>query len=132
MVKLRVKAFLEGLCQRMAADHPCDGEAAADPGTLGLPAGPADDSTHGLAPHALVVSHGAYMRLAVRYLVEDLKCIVPRGMKASHIFSACPNTGICRFVLTVHHTDAARLPPVAIHCVFINRKDHLKSLKEQP
>ncbi|XP_018581651.2 fructose-2,6-bisphosphatase TIGAR B-like [Scleropages formosus] len=131
-VKLRVKAFLEALCQRMAADHPCDGEMALAPGTLGPPAGLADDGIHGVVPHALVVTHGAYMRLAVRYLVEDLNCSVPRGVKVSHIFSACPNTGICRFVVTLRHGDASRLPPIAIHCIFVNRKDHLKSLKEQP
>ncbi|XP_036374182.1 probable fructose-2,6-bisphosphatase TIGAR A [Megalops cyprinoides] len=133
-VKLRIHEFMAALYRRMAADHWRDGESApaggtasgAGSGTDGCPCGQPDDGLHGVAAHALVVSHGAYMRLVVRYLVEDLHCSVPHSLRTSHLFSACPNTGVCRFVFTLRRGDGG-LAPASIHCVFVNRKDHLKT-----
>ncbi|KAI1888395.1 hypothetical protein AGOR_G00184700 [Albula goreensis] len=138
-VKVRIQEFLRVLFLRMVADH-CspDGhkeaskgsEAASGPESEmdGHLAGQPDDGLLGVPAHALVVSHGAYMRVMVHYLVEDLQCSVPPSLKTSHLFSACPNTGICRFIFKLRLTDAGPTP-VAIHCVFINRKDHLKAIK---
>nr|XP_023694377.1 fructose-2,6-bisphosphatase TIGAR isoform X1 [Paramormyrops kingsleyae] len=127
-VKLRIKAFMETLVHRMAVEHCSNGQLGAE--LQGPPAGLPDDGVRVLAPHALVVSHGAYMRVAVRYLVEDLHCGVPCDAKLSHVFSACPNTGMCRFVVTLP-ASKPHLPSAAIRCIFVNRKDHLKAAKEE-
>ncbi|KAJ8269093.1 hypothetical protein COCON_G00117000 [Conger conger] len=135
-VKLRIEEFMRALFLRMAADHggpdgpqdACGSSGAAsspDSETDGPVASRPDDGLLGVPAHALVVSHGAYMRVAVRYLVEDLQCSLPPNMKASQLYSACPNTGICRFVFTLRLTDAGPVPG-AVRCVFINRKEHLK------
>lgn len=93
-------------------------------------AGLASDGVESLRAHALVVSHGAFIRVAVRHLVDDLHCSLPEGIKMSQVYSACPNTGTCRFVITLRMEDSVpRL--VALHCVFINRKEHLGSLKDE-
>uniref|UniRef100_A0A8C8EI58 Uncharacterized protein n=1 Tax=Oncorhynchus tshawytscha TaxID=74940 RepID=A0A8C8EI58_ONCTS len=88
----------------------------------GLP----DNGMEGVPLHALVVSHGAYIRVAVRHFVEDLQCSLPQGLKMSTVLSACPNTGISRFVLIVSPTESG-LALSAVRCVFTNRKDHLTS-----
>ncbi|KAJ8393437.1 hypothetical protein AAFF_G00061590 [Aldrovandia affinis] len=136
-VKVRIVGFLESMFRRLAADH-CGAGSREEPAGGGQPAGDVDEPLAGrpddgvgdLAVHALVVSHGAYMRVVVRYLVEELRCAVPRLLKTSHLFSACPNTGICRFVFTLGR-DRAGLAPTHIRCVFVNRKDHLKSGKDE-
>lgn len=87
----------------------------------------ADDGLKGVLVHALVVSHGAYIRVAVKHLVEDLKCSLPAGVKMSQLFSPCPNTGISRFVLTLSQSESGPVLSAA-HCIFTNRKDHLKNL----
>ncbi|KAG7225599.1 hypothetical protein INR49_005005, partial [Caranx melampygus] len=81
----------------------------------------------GLSVHALVVSHGAYIRVAIRHLVEDLKCSLPPGVKTSQLFSPCPNTGISRFILTLSQSECGPVLSAA-RCVFTNRKDHLENL----
>ena len=98
---------------------------AAEPDVA--PSGLADDGLQGLSVHALVVSHGAYIRVAVRHLVEDLKCSLPPGVKMSQLFSPCPNTGISRFVLTLSRSEPGPVLSAA-RCVFTNRKDHLEDL----
>ncbi|KAL0962872.1 hypothetical protein UPYG_G00346600 [Umbra pygmaea] len=136
-VRLRCKKFLKVLYQRMVDDHGCsghipaavgteDGAVAAQTGTDRPLAGQPDDGLEGVSVHALVVSHGAYIRVAVRHLVEDLQCTLPQGLRISQVFSACPNTGISRFILTVSAKESG-LVLSAAHCVFTNRKDHLTS-----
>ncbi|XP_071383171.1 fructose-2,6-bisphosphatase TIGAR B [Centroberyx affinis] len=134
-VRLRFKKFLKVLFQRMLDDHSSGRSCAAgaiEAGAAGTSAAAAaglpDDGLQGVSFHALVVSHGAYIRVAIRHLVEDLECSLPPGAKMSQVFSPCPNTGISRFVLTL---SQARSGPVlsAARCVFTNRKDHLENLK---
>ncbi|XP_071357672.1 fructose-2,6-bisphosphatase TIGAR B isoform X2 [Trachinotus anak] len=97
--------------------------AASDVASGGL----ADDGLQGLSVHVLVVSHGAYIRVAIRHLVEDLKCSLPAGVKMSQLFSPCPNTGISRFILTLSQSESGPVLSAA-RCVFTNRKDHLENL----
>uniref|UniRef100_A0A8C7TDT3 Fructose-2,6-bisphosphatase TIGAR B n=1 Tax=Oncorhynchus mykiss TaxID=8022 RepID=A0A8C7TDT3_ONCMY len=135
--QLRCKKFLKSLYQRMVDDHGCSGQSsaavwreavagAAESGTDGPLPGLPDDGMEGVPLHALVVSHGAYIRVAVRHFVEDLQCSLPQGLKMSKVLSACPNTGISRFVLIVSPTESG-LALSAVRCVFTNRKDHLTS-----
>lgn len=87
--------------------------------------GKADDGVRGTPVHALVVTHGAYMCVAVRYFVEELHCCLPQGSDYAHMFSLSPNTGLCRFMLTLRkEDDVFRLS--GIHCVFVHRGDHVK------
>ncbi|KAK3535942.1 hypothetical protein QTP70_021455, partial [Hemibagrus guttatus] len=75
----RISSFLKSLFQQMADEHhdkirqgdefQPDGPLAARP----------DDGVQNVVAHALVVSHGAYMRVAMRYFIEDLACTVPPG-----------------------------------------------------
>lgn len=88
---------------------------------------PADDGLGGVSVHVLVVSHGAFIRVAVKHLVEDLKCSLPAGVKVSHLFSPCPNTGISRFILTLGQSESSPVLSAA-RCIFTNRKDHLEKL----
>lgn len=99
--------------------------AASDP----PPRGSADDGLRGVPVHALVVSHGAYIRVAIRHLVEDLSCSLPAGVKMSQVFSPCPNTGISRFVLTLSQSESGPVLSAA-RCVFTNRKNHLENLPD--
>ncbi|KAI5611010.1 fructose-2,6-bisphosphatase TIGAR B [Silurus asotus] len=130
-VKTRFRKFLKSMFQRILTDHRPGPSADAFPeSALDSPiAGFADDGVENLRVHALVVSHGAFIRVAVRHLVDGLRCSLPQGIKMSQVYSACPNTGICRFVITLR-TDEEVPRPVAFHCIFINRKDHLAGLKE--
>ncbi|XP_026866916.2 fructose-2,6-bisphosphatase TIGAR B [Electrophorus electricus] len=135
-VKARFQKFLKSMFQRMLDDHGCDCPSvsfARGPSHAGPPspvvAGEASDGVISVPAHALVVSHGAFIRVAVRHLVEDLSCGLPAGLKLNQVFSACPNTGICRFIIALRK-DESVLQPTTIHCVFINRKDHLASIKD--
>ncbi|XP_028304255.1 putative fructose-2,6-bisphosphatase TIGAR A [Gouania willdenowi] len=87
----------------------------------------AHQGVQGVQAHALVVTHGAYMCVAVRHFVEELGCDVPQGCDRAHMFSLSPNTGMCRFILTVGK-EQDTLVLSGIHCVFIHRKDHVKEL----
>ena len=84
-----------------------------------------DDGLQGTRAHALIVGHGAYIRVAVRYMVEELHCSLPAQSDMKHVLSLCPNTGIGRFVLTVTRGDGGALV-TASRCVFFNRRDHSK------
>ncbi|KAF0029967.1 hypothetical protein F2P81_019072 [Scophthalmus maximus] len=134
-VKLRFKKFLKVLFKQMWDEHGSPGpDASAGASGAGAAAasdpasgGSADDGLQGLSAHALVVSHGAYIRVAVVHLVEDLKCSLPPGVKMSQLFSPCPNTGISRFILTLAQSDSGPVLSAA-RCVFTNRKDHLENL----
>ncbi|GAA6221096.1 fructose-2,6-bisphosphatase TIGAR B-like isoform X1 [Lates japonicus] len=140
-VKLRFKKFLRVLFKQMLDEHGSSGpDASAGASAVGDAAngtaatafdvasgGPADNGLQGVSVHALVVSHGAYIRVAIRHLVEDLKCSLPPGVKMSHLFSPCPNTGISRFILTLSRAESGPVLSAA-RCVFTNRKDHLENL----
>ncbi|KAJ8391079.1 hypothetical protein AAFF_G00097000 [Aldrovandia affinis] len=110
-VKLRIEEFLRVLFLRMVADH-CSADGQGDRqrerGSLGL------RERDRRAPR----------RPARRRTTRHAR---PRP-GASHLFSACPNTGICRFVFTLRLSDTGPAP-VAVRCVFINRKDHLRAAK---
>ncbi|KAI3366695.1 hypothetical protein L3Q82_009369 [Scortum barcoo] len=138
-VRLRFKKFLKVLFKQMLEEHGLsrpdagaseDGEsangtaAAASDVALG---GSADDGLQGVPVHALVVSHGAYIRVAIKHLVEDLECSLPAGVKMSQMFSPCPNTGISRFILTLSQSESGSVLSAA-RCIFTNRKDHLENL----
>lgn len=87
--------------------------------------GKADDGVRGVPVHALLVTHGAYMCVAVRHFVEELHCSLPPGSDKAHMFSLCPNAGLCRFILTL--TKEEDLFKVSgISCVFVHRGDHVK------
>ncbi|XP_070785029.1 fructose-2,6-bisphosphatase TIGAR B [Enoplosus armatus] len=140
-VKLRFKKYLKVLFKQMLDEHGWSGPdasagaseagdsgngtaAAASDVALG---GSADDGLQGVSVHALAVSHGAYIRVAIKHLVEDLKCSLPAGVKMSQLFSPCQNTGISRFVLTLSQSESGPVLSAA-RCVFTNRKDHLENL----
>lgn len=89
----------------------------------------ADDGLQGVFVHTLVVSHGAYIRVAIWHLVEDLNCALPAGAKMQQVFSPCPNTGISRFILTLSESESGPVLSAA-RCVFTNRKDHLENLAD--
>lgn len=135
-VRLRFIRFLKVLYKQMLDEHgwstpdasrgpDCANGAAAAPDDAA--SGAADDGLQGVSVHALVVSHGTYIHVAVRHLVEGLNCSLPAGVKMSRVFSPCPNTGIARFILTLSKSDASPVLSAA-RCVFTNRKDHLENL----
>ncbi|XP_017267134.1 fructose-2,6-bisphosphatase TIGAR B isoform X1 [Kryptolebias marmoratus] len=131
-VKLRFKKFLKVLFKQMLDEYGSSAPDASSAAQAPVPAAPdtaaaASNGLHGVPVHVLVVSHGAYIRSAIRHLVEDLKCAPPAGVKVSHMFSPCPNTGISRFVLTLSRTEAGPALSAA-RCVFTNRKHHLENL----
>ncbi|CAB1437146.1 unnamed protein product [Pleuronectes platessa] len=140
-VRLRFKKFLKGLFKQMLEEHGASGSDTSDGALSGGDApkdvaaaapdvpsvGAADDGLQGLAVHALVVSHGAYIRVAIGHLVEDLKCSLPAGVKMSHLIAPCPNTGIGRFIFTLSPSESGPVLSAA-RCVFTNRTDHLAEL----
>lgn len=134
-VKLRFKKFLKVLFKQMLDEHGWSGQdacagatGAVDPSDSEVaPCGLADDGLQGVSLHALVVSHGAYIRVASKHMVEDLKSSLPQGIKVSQLFSPCPNTGISRFIFTLSPSECGPVLSAA-HCVFTNRKDHLQIL----
>lgn len=132
-VKMRFKKFLKSFYQRMLDEHAppnqcfasCPGSSEPERPVI---AGLANDGVRGVPVHALIVSHGAFIRISVRHLVDELQCCVPPGLKMNQVFSPCPNTGISRFIFILCRAESG---PRAthIHCVFINRKDHLDDAK---
>ncbi|KAM4569852.1 fructose-2,6-bisphosphatase TIGAR B [Odontesthes bonariensis] len=134
-VKLRFKKFLKVLFKQMLDEHSSsEPEASSAEPAAGGAAAPdvshscsASDGLQGVPVHALVVSHGAYIRVAIRHLVEDFNCALPAGVKISQVFSRCPNTGVSRFILTLSQAESGPVLSAA-RCVFTNRKDHLEKL----
>ncbi|TNN63165.1 Fructose-2,6-bisphosphatase TIGAR B [Liparis tanakae] len=135
-VKLRFKKFLKVLFEQMLDEPGCpepDASAVASDAVeveangTGAAVASATDGLLGAASHTLVVSHGAYIRVAVKHLVEDLKSSLPAGVKTSQLFAPSPNTGVARFIFTLSRSESG---PVlsACRCVFTNRKDHLENL----
>ncbi|KAK9517024.1 hypothetical protein VZT92_024920 [Zoarces viviparus] len=130
-VKERVKEFLEKTLQQIGAEHWRDRGEDEDESCFSAPSetspveGRADDGVRGVPVHALVVTHGAYMCVAVRFFVEELHCSVPPGSDKAHMFSLSPNTGLCRFLLTMRKEDD-RFKLSGIRCVFVHRGGHVK------
>lgn len=89
--------------------------------------GTAEDGLRGTRAHALVVTHGAYMRMAVRYFVEELRCPVAPGCDKAKMLSISPNTGLCRFLLTLRK-EGGGVELSHIRCVFMHRNDHIRSI----
>ena len=115
--------------QSVLVEKPDAGESSGADGHDGPPISFPEDGLDGVPIHVLVVSHGAYIRVAVRQLVEEMETALPSGLKASHAFSACPNTGMCRFVMTLQGRETG--PALAGNrCIFINRKVHLSASKD--
>ncbi|XP_019935018.2 probable fructose-2,6-bisphosphatase TIGAR A [Paralichthys olivaceus] len=127
-VKERVKGFMEKMLQQIGAEHwhHSAEDEKYSPAVEGRP----DDGVRGVPVHALVVTHGAYMRVVVRYFVEEMHCSLPEGSDRAHLFSISPNTGLCRFILTVRKEDD-RFELSGIRCVFVHRGDHVKELVKQ-
>lgn len=126
-VKLRFKKFLRVLFKHMLDKHGGSGAEASAGAPAAGDAAAADDGLKGASVHTLVVSHGAYIRVAIKHLIEDLKCSLPAGAKASQLSSPCPNTGVSRFVLTLSQSESGPVLSAA-RCIFTNRKDHLEKL----
>ncbi|XP_029993141.1 putative fructose-2,6-bisphosphatase TIGAR A [Sphaeramia orbicularis] len=124
-VKERVKEFMEKMLQQIGEEHWDDnGEDETSRETIPVE-GNADDGVRGVLVHALVVTHGAYMVVAVKYFVEELHCPLPQGLDRARMFSLSPNTGLCRFILTITKEDG-RFKLSGIHCVFMHRGDHVQ------
>uniref|UniRef100_A0A665TUD0 Fructose-2,6-bisphosphatase TIGAR A n=1 Tax=Echeneis naucrates TaxID=173247 RepID=A0A665TUD0_ECHNA len=128
-VKERVKEFMEKMLQQIGQEH--WSHRGEDEPSLSAPTEPSpvegkpDDGVRGVPVHALVVTHGAYMCVVVRYFVEELGCSLPQGSDKAHMFSLSPNTGLCRFILTLRKEDD-KFKLSGIRCVFVHRGDHVK------
>ncbi|XP_060886032.1 fructose-2,6-bisphosphatase TIGAR B [Labrus mixtus] len=141
-VRLRFKKFLKVLFKGLLEEHgwsqpdasaglseAANGTSAAAASSDTAPAGSADDGLRGVSVHALVVSHGAYIRVANKHLVEDLDSSLPAGVRMSQLFAPCPNTGIARFLVTLSKSESGSPVLTAVRCVFTNRKSHLDDLQ---
>ena len=120
---------MEKMLQQIGDEHwhhreKYESSVSAPPETSPLEGKP-DDGVRGVPVHALVVSHGAYMCVVVKYFVEELHCSLPQGSDKAHMFSLSPNTGLCRFILTLRKEDGG-FKPSGMRCVFIHRGDHFK------
>ncbi|XP_037539092.1 probable fructose-2,6-bisphosphatase TIGAR A [Nematolebias whitei] len=123
-VKERVKTFWDKMLQRIGAVHWDDRRQEEAPPRSSVE-GKADDGVGDVPVHALVVTHGAYMRVALRYIVEELHCCLPRGCDEVHVFSLSPNTGLCRFRLNVTK-QGNRFVLLDVRCVFVHRAEHIQ------
>ena len=121
----------------MMDDH---GDASTSGGSPGPPATPNGGSEErgsgtegGSGPeggvHVLAVSHGGFIRVAVKHLLEELGCTPPDGARPAQLTAPCPNTGVSRFLFTLRRAAGA-VELTAARCVFTNRKEHLEWLKE--
>uniref|UniRef100_A0A3B4AV11 Uncharacterized protein n=1 Tax=Periophthalmus magnuspinnatus TaxID=409849 RepID=A0A3B4AV11_9GOBI len=99
------------------------------PSILAPVEGRADDGIQDAPVHVLIVTHGAYMRQAVKYLMEELNCSIPQVLNKSHMLSLSPNTGLCRFIVSLEK-EKDWFRHTQIHCVFMHRADHLQLLQE--
>lgn len=132
-VKERFKKFWEKLLQQIGNEH---WDTSGKNGSI-FPAAPtqtpvegkADEGLQDVPVHVLIVTHGAYICEAVRYLVEELNCSIPQLSNKAHMLSLSPNTGLCRFVVTLKKEND-KFGLAQMHCVFIHRADHLKLVEE--
>ncbi|XP_044273953.1 fructose-2,6-bisphosphatase TIGAR isoform X2 [Varanus komodoensis] len=81
-----------------------------------------DGTAEMLDASILVVSHGAFMRSWIDYLVSDLGCTLPSTLTKTELFSVSPNTGISRFIIKLDMREGIK---PRIHCIYLNRVDHL-------
>ncbi|XP_029008997.1 probable fructose-2,6-bisphosphatase TIGAR A [Betta splendens] len=119
-VKERIRAFMEKMLQRMGTEHWHRSEEGGGPAGSTVEGG-AGDGLGGVPAHALVASHGAYMCVAVRYFVEELRCSLPQGCDEAHVFSLSPNTGLSRFLVTLRKEGDNAFRLHKMHCVFVHR-----------
>ncbi|KAK9399329.1 fructose-2-6-bisphosphatase TIGAR [Crotalus adamanteus] len=129
-VKARVKDFFEHICHLVAQET---AEGTSTPSLPNHQAGLARDANSegaagGLAANILVVSHGAYMRNWIGYFTSDLRCTLPATLTKAELSSLTPNTGISRFLVKLEVREDGLQPK--IHCLFLNRGDHLHTLSE--
>ncbi|XP_063164458.1 fructose-2,6-bisphosphatase TIGAR [Candoia aspera] len=145
-VKARVKDFFEYICN-LVAQETClekqvsprtegnNAEMAKGSSTTSLPnhnGGLEFDSNSegaagGLAANILVVSHGAYMRNWAGYFISDLQCTLPASLTKAELSSVTPNTGMSRFIVKLDMRENVK---PKIHCIFLNRSDHLHDLSD--
>ncbi|XP_061532306.1 probable fructose-2,6-bisphosphatase TIGAR A isoform X2 [Phycodurus eques] len=118
-VKQRVKEFWLKMLRQVWREHRGDNGRSSAPYVAGEEA---DD----LPVHALVVSHGAYLCVTMRFLVDDLHCPVPDGCSRARMFSLSPNAGVSRFALTLTKEDEA-FKVSHIQCLFVNKGDHVQT-----
>ncbi|XP_054633873.1 probable fructose-2,6-bisphosphatase TIGAR A isoform X2 [Dunckerocampus dactyliophorus] len=125
-VKQRVQEFWRKMLHQIGCEHwpnrSDDDVSVSTP--VAAPHG--ERETDDVPVHALVVGHGAYMCVTMRYLVDDLHCSIPQGCTRAHVFSLCPNAGVSRFVLTLNQEKEA-FKVSAIRCLFVNKGDHVKT-----
>ncbi|XP_062403421.1 probable fructose-2,6-bisphosphatase TIGAR A isoform X3 [Sardina pilchardus] len=105
-IKIRFAEFLGSMLQQLMEEHRHQ------------------DGTQNTPIHVLVVTHGAYMRVVVRYMVEDLHCSFHSGVDKSHAYSACPNTGLIRFIFNMKCCNESAAPS-DLQCLFVNQADHI-------
>ncbi|KAJ0029624.1 hypothetical protein NQD34_004621 [Periophthalmus magnuspinnatus] len=131
-VKERFKTFWEKLLQQIGHEHwdMQGGKSGSSVAPRLAPVeGRADDGIQDAPVHVLIVTHGAYMRQAVKYLMEELNCSIPQVLNKSHMLSLSPNTGLCRFIVSLEK-EKDWFRHTQIHCVFMHRADHLQLLQE--
>ncbi|XP_053243786.1 fructose-2,6-bisphosphatase TIGAR isoform X2 [Podarcis raffonei] len=136
-VKARGKDFFEHLCCLVAQEARPENKAETEGSSTEMAGG---SSTSSLTNHhsrlefnsdrgaeildanILVVSHGAFMRSWVGYFISDLACTLPSDLSKTELSSVSPNTGISRFNINLEMREDSK---PKIHCVFLNRDDHL-------
>ncbi|KAM3832533.1 fructose-2,6-bisphosphatase TIGAR [Vipera latastei] len=145
-VKARVKDFFEDICHLVAREACPENqrppraefntgmaEGTSTPSLANQQGGLAREANSegaagGLAANLLVVSHGAYMRNWVGYLVSDLRCTLPAALTKAELSLLTPNTGMSRFLVKLEMREDGLQPK--IHCLFLNRSDHLQALSD--
>ncbi|XP_049578733.2 probable fructose-2,6-bisphosphatase TIGAR A [Syngnathus scovelli] len=122
-VKQRVKEFWLKMVQHVGGEHwpnrGENGERSSAPHVEG-------EEADNLPVHVLVVSHGGYLSVTMRFLVDDLHCPLPEGYSRARMFSLSPNAGVSRFVLTLTKDNNA-FEVSKIQCLFVNKGDHVKT-----
>ncbi|NWT75816.1 TIGAR bisphosphatase, partial [Prunella himalayana] len=139
-VRERARDFFEFLCQLAVEleqkEHSKPGAPGGSSGTSGEqfvfpwtnhcseaePSSEGSRSSTVLDANILVVSHGAYMRNWIGYLVSDLNCTLPANLTKSQLSSVSPNTGISHFIIKLENGNL--LKP-NIKCVCLNQDSHL-------
>ncbi|NXS10906.1 TIGAR bisphosphatase, partial [Neodrepanis coruscans] len=135
-VKERARDFFEFLCQlavgleHKGPDMPGASSRSSEqfvfpwtnPCSEAEPSSEGAGSCRTLDANVLVVSHGAYMRNWIGYLVSDLHCALPADLTKSHLSSVSPNTGVSHFVVKL---GSGNLLKPEITCVCLNQDSHL-------
>lgn len=73
--------------------------------------------------HALLVAHGGWIRELLRHLC-DLDPLMHRGTA----LRGTPNTGLCRFMITVDPAGS----PISVTCLDLHCRDHLDAIDGGP